>query len=107
MFDRLKALMLLDECTGDDIWPLEYCRDKGIPEDWLDEMADSYESGFQSERQKIYYEDRLVNQFHGVHDRDLAFKLAEFLGVDTVAATRSAFDRRTEVRALKEAVEEL
>lgn len=103
MFDRLRAMMLLDECTGDDIWPVEYCRSVGVPESWLEELADCFESGFLAERQKIYLADRLVNQFYGVHDRDLAFKLGEFLGIDVMEVTRGAWDRRTEVRALQEA----
>ena len=71
------------------------------------ELADCFESGFQSELQKIYVEgDRPVNQFHGVHDLQLAYKLGEFLGVDVQRVTATAIGDTREVQAIKEAVEE-
>ena len=107
MLSRLKARMCLDECVGDEIWSVELCRQKGIPEDWIDEMQDCFESGFRSDRETIYFEARPVNQYHGIRDRDLAFQLAKFLGVETGRATQSALGTRAEVAALKEAADEL
>ena len=107
MLTRLKARMLLDECVGDEIWSADLCRQKQIPGDWIDEMADCYESGFRTDRETIYHEARHVNQYHGIRDRDLAFKLAEFLGVETQRATELALGLRAEVAALKEAADEL
>jgi hypothetical protein len=106
MLDRLKALMLLSECNGRDIWPVELCREKGIPESWIEDLADCFESGFQSPLQTIYLDDQLVNQFWGVHDLQLARKLGEYLGVDVQRATELALGREAEVRAIQAAVEE-
>ena len=99
--------MLLAECTGRDIWPLELCREKGIPEAWIEQLADCFESGFASELETIYFEDAPVNQYHGVQDLHLAHKLGEYLGVDTVAVTETKFGRLAEVRAIQEAADEL
>jgi hypothetical protein len=106
MLDRLKAQMLLSECNGRDIWPVELCREKGIPDAWIDELADRFESGFQSPFQTIYVGDRLTNQFYGVHDLHLAYKLGEYLGVPTEQVTAGVFGRVAEVRAIQQAVEE-
>ena len=103
---RMKALVLLGECVGDEIWPVDICRQKGIPSVWIEELAEAFESGFRSDSQTIYYEGQVVNQYHGVSDRDLAYKLAEYLGVDTQRATVGALGRIAEVTALKEAVDE-
>ncbi len=102
----MKALVLLGECIGDEIWPVGMCQGKGVPQAWIDELSDAFESGFRSDRQTIYYEGKQVHQYHGVSDRDLAYKLAEFLGVDTARATVSSLGRIAEVRALKEAIDE-
>lgn len=87
---RDRALKLLAECTGNDIWSLEYCRDAGVPEDWLAELAEIYESGFQTDRETIYCEDRIVNQYHGVRDVHLAVKLGQLLGIDVLRITAGA-----------------
>ena len=102
---RMKALVLLGECIGDEIWPIELCERKGLPRDWIDELSNAFESGFRTDRQTIYYEGKVVNQYHGVSDRDLAYKLAEFLGVDTSRA-KNSLGRIAEVQSLKEAVDE-
>ena len=52
--DRLKALSLLDECTGVDIWPVEYCRERGVPEAWIEALADAYESGYETPWHTIF-----------------------------------------------------
>ena len=106
MLDRLKAQVLLDECTGDDIWAVELCKQKGIPAVWIEELTDAYESGFNSDRETIYYGERIVNQFEGVRDVDLAIRLAAYLGVDVEYVVASAFSRAAVVASLKEAVEE-
>ena len=106
MLNRLKALMLLSECNGRDIWPVELCRQKGIPEPWIEELTDCFESGFATLLQQIHVDSGLVNQFYGVADLQLAFKLGEYLGVDTQRATETALGREAEVRAIREAVED-
>jgi hypothetical protein len=98
--------MLLDECQGDEIWPVELCRQKGIPETWILELQECFESGFRRDCDTIYYEGQMTNQFHGIRDRDLAFRLAEFLGVDTARATVLALSAQAEVTALRESVDE-
>ena len=103
---RMKALVLLGQCRGDEIWPVAVCRQAGVPAGWIEELAEAFESGFRSDSQTIYYEGNVVNQYHGVSDRDLAYKLAEYLGVDTDRATVGALGRVAEVMALKEAIDE-
>ncbi len=105
MLDRLRALMLLSECNGRDIWPVELCREKGVPEAWIDELASAVESGFRSPLQTIYVDDQLTNQFFGVQDLHLAYKLGEYLGVDTQQVTSSALGRVAEVQSIKDALE--
>ena len=105
--NRLTALTLLGECTGDEIWSVEYCGQAGVPEVWIDELNDCFESGFRFDRDTIYYENRTVHQFHGVRDVDLAFRLAEYLGVDTARVTANALGRTAEVLALQDAIDEL
>jgi hypothetical protein len=107
MLTALKAQILLSECTGDTIWPIDMCHSKGIPESWIAELADVYESGFRSDDQTIHHAGRVVNQFEGVRDIDLAVRLAEFLGVDAGPYLAASLSRAAVVHALKEAVEEL
>lgn len=106
MISRLKALTLLEECTGVDIWPIDYCRQRGIPEEWIEELADAFESGYENDRDTIYYKDRPINQFHGILDFDLAIRLGLSLGVDVERVTATAMTRPATVKAIKEAVEE-
>ncbi|MEM9413179.1 MAG: hypothetical protein AAGA30_18870 [Planctomycetota bacterium] len=105
--DEIKAQLLLAKCRGDEIWSIETCREEGIPQVWIDELSDAFESGFDSDRNTIYVESQKVNQYHGVQDLHLAFKLAEFLGVDCQAATQFSVSRTSQVSALKDAFEEL
>lgn len=107
MLTRIKALMLLAECRGDEIWSVELCQQKGIPAAWVDELADAFESGFDRDRDIIYENRRATNQYHGVSDLHLAYKLAAYLGVDVERAAATALGREAEVRALREAVDEL
>jgi len=104
---RLQALQLLTQCVGDEIWSVELCRSQGVPDDWIEDLADCYESGFRSNRETIYYDNQMINQYHGIRDLDLAYRLANFLGVETERVTQSVLGPRSEVRALQEAVEEL
>ena len=99
--------MLLAECRGDEIWSPQLCRQKGVPEAWIEELADCYESGFRTDRDTIYRQQQVTNQYHGLRDLDLAHKLADFLGVDTQRATELALGREAEIRALQEAADEL
>ncbi len=98
--------MLLMKCTGDEIWSVELCRESGVPEIWIEELKRCYESGFDTDRNTIYVDEQLTNQYYGVLDLHLAYKLAEFLGVDWESETRFVLGRRAEVRAVQEAVEE-
>ena len=107
MLSRIKARMLLSECRGDEIWSAATCREQGVPESWIEELSEAYESGFRSDRETIYEDGHVTNQYHGVHDLRLAHRLADFLGVDTKRVTELAFSRESEVRALQEAVDEL
>ena len=93
-------------CTGDEIWSIDTCRNEGIPEIWIEELRDTFESGFDTDRNTIYVEDQVTNQYHGVLDLHLAYKLSEFLGVDWREITQLVLGRKAEVKALQEAVEE-
>ncbi|MCA9128854.1 MAG: hypothetical protein KDB22_17330 [Planctomycetales bacterium] len=103
---RLKALHLLAECTGDDLWSVSHCRLRGVPDHWISELTDCFESGFDSDRNTIYLDDRVTNQFHGLRDIDLARKLADFLGVDCDSLEHRAMTRQQLVHLIKQAVEE-
>ena len=50
---RLKALHLLAECTGDDLWSVSHCRLRGVPDHWISELTDCFESGFDSDRNTL------------------------------------------------------
>ena len=104
MLNRLKALTLLSECTGDDIWSIEHCRARGVPEMWIEELADCFESGFRSDAQTIYVERRVVNQYQGIRDIDLALKLGEYLGVAVGELHAISASRSRLVSAIREAV---
>ena len=106
MISRLKAHILLTECTGRDIWSVETCRERGIPEAWIAELADAHESGFERDRDTIYHEGQPTNQYHGVHDLRLARQLAEVLGLDLIRARALSVDDTSEVRLLQEAADD-
>ena len=105
--DEIKAQMLLMKCNGNEIWSLDTCQLEGIPESWIEELQDAFESGFDADRNTIYVGDKVVNQYQGVQDLKLAYKLAEFLGVDSQQATQFCTSRTGQVTALQEAFEEL
>jgi hypothetical protein len=104
--DRLKALLLLDQCDGDEIWSLETCREKGVPEEWIKELSDCFESGFDDDRMTIYIGDRVTNQYLGVRAVDLARELGLELGLPMAQIVTRAGSRRELVRAIQEAAEE-
>ena len=91
------------ECTGRDIWSIKVCLEKRVPQQWINELADCFESGFRHDRQTIYDNESKTNQFEGVFDRDLAIKLAQFLGIDAQSVTAMALSPEQEVSELKEA----
>ena len=104
--------MLLLKCTGDNIWSIATCRKERIPEIWIEELRDCFESGFETDRNTIYVDDDLIgekmtNQYEGVLDLHLAYKLAEYLGIDWKSETATALGRQAEVEALKDALDEL
>ncbi len=101
---RHRALALLSECTGDDIWSVQHCRDRGVPEWWIDELADAFESSFRTRSQTIYVDNQPTNQYHGVRDVDLAIRLAQSMGLDVDRVVATALGRRGIVQAIKEAV---
>lgn len=106
MLNRLKALSLLSECTGDDIWSLEHCRLRGLPEAWIEELSDCFESGFRMNSQTIYVERQATNQYEGIRDVDLALKLGAFLGVRVDRLQALWPTRIGLVEAIREAVVE-
>ena len=107
MLDPITAQMLLLKCTGDEIWTEQTCREAGIPDLWIEELVDNFESGFDSDRNSIYVEDQIVNQYRGILDLHLAYRLAEFLGIDWQRVTAGALTRRSEVAALQAELDEL
>jgi len=106
MLNRLKALCLLSECTGDDIWSIEHCQQRGIPQTWIDELSDGFESGFRRDSQTIYLDGCPINQYQGVRDIDLARRLGEYLGVDIASLEAGAHTRAQLVFAIQQAIEE-
>ncbi len=106
MISRSHALNLLSQCDGEEIWSLEFCRIQQVPEAWISELRDAYESGYQNDRQTIYYDGRPVTQFEGVLAVDLAARLGKVLGVDMIRIVDRYHDRSTIVTAIREAVEE-
>ena len=105
--DQISAQMLLLKCQGDEIWDLDTCRSAGVPESWIEELCERFESGFDSDRNTIYHENRMVNQYEGISDLSLAYKLAEYLGIDWERASARAISRRGIVAAIKTELDEL
>jgi hypothetical protein len=63
--DPISAQMLLLKCHGNEIWDEHTCRSSGVPQAWIDELIENYESGFDSDRNTIYADNQLVNQYRG------------------------------------------
>lgn len=106
MIRRDRALAILQECSGDEIWGVDHCRLRGVPERWITELQDAFESAFADDRHTIYVGDRPTNQYHGVRDVDLARKCGESLGVDVSRVTAATITRRDSVVAIKQALME-
>ncbi|GIW98239.1 MAG: hypothetical protein KatS3mg111_1572 [Pirellulaceae bacterium] len=104
--DRLRALDLLSECTGDHIWSVEYCRRRGVPEAWIAALADAFESNYFEDEQTIYIGNMATNQYHGVRDVDLAMRIGELWGVDVDRLAAVSFSRAALVEAIRQAIEE-
>ncbi len=105
--DPIAAQMLLLKCRGDEIWDEDACRAARLPEAWIEELKDRFESGFDSDRNSIYVKGRLVNQYEGISDLHLAYKLAEYLGIDWQRVTANAISRTAQVDAIKAEIDEL
>ncbi len=105
--NAISAQMLLLKCQGDEIWPREVCLAAGVPPIWIDELVEQYESGFDTDQNTIYKDGRVINQFQGVSDLLLAYKLADYIGIDWQNVTRHIVCRSAKVTALKEALDEL
>ncbi len=108
----VNAQLLLLKCNGDEIWPEHVCVAAGVPQAWIEELIDQYESGFDTDRNTIYVADggagqKMTNQFRGVSDLLLAYKIAEQLGIDWRRETAHLMDRTSKVNALKEALDEI
>jgi len=101
---RHRVLALLAECTGDEIWSAEHCRLRRVPQQWIDELADAYESGFDDDRQTIYTDAGRTNQYHGIRDVDLARKLAQSIGIRVSDHDAARLGRTRLVQAIKDAV---
>ncbi|MDG1874157.1 MAG: hypothetical protein P8J27_09610 [Mariniblastus sp.] len=106
-FDSVSAQMLLLKCTGDEIWNEETCRQEGVPDLWIKELKDCFESGYNSDRNTIYHKEKMVNQYEGVLDLHLAYKLAEYLGIDWKQVTATSIGRRDQVKSIIAELDEL
>ena len=107
IMNAISAQMLLLKCEGDEIWPEDVCLAAGIPQVWIDELVEQYESGFDTDQNTIYKDGQIVNQFKGVSDLLLAYKLADYIGIDWQKETGQIISRTGKVDALKEALDEL
>ncbi len=107
MLNRLKALTLLSECTGDDIWSVEHCQQRGIPPEWIEELADCYESGYDRNSQTIYYQIAWSINITVCAMWTLRLKLGEFLGIDVEELIALAPSRARLVLAIRQAIEDM
>ena len=106
MLSEIDSLALLEKCRGDEIWSLEYCESVGIPDIWIHELSDRFESGFDRDRNTIYVDGQVTNHYEGVRDLDVAYKIAQQFSIDTEAIRSTIPDRCRQVKAIKEAIEE-
>ena len=58
---RHRALAILTKCVGNEIWSVSHCRDAGVPEVWIEELSDVFESGFKTDSQTIYVGNDVTN----------------------------------------------
>ncbi|MCU0716062.1 MAG: hypothetical protein MUD03_08035 [Pirellula sp.] len=104
--DRSNLLNWLAECTGDDVWSIDYCKRSGIPDSWIRDLSEIYESGFKTSKEVLYHEGKRIHQYRGIRDSDLARRISQQLGYPVEAIERSALSPSDLVRRIKEAVEE-
>jgi hypothetical protein len=107
MFDRFSAELLLTRCRGDEVWSREHAREMGVPESWIAELSDCYESGFDHNQNTLYTDQGLVNQYHGISDLMVAYRAAEYLGINTSRIRSQPLSRRGQVDQLKAELDEL
>ena len=107
MFDRYSAELLLTRCRGDEVWSPDHAIEMGVPESWIESLLDCYESGFDLNQNTLYTDSGLVNQYHGIADLDVAYRAAEFLGIDTERIRRLPLSRLGQVEQLKAELDEL
>lgn len=101
---RHRALAILDECTGHHVWSPEHCALRGVPAGWVEQLGDTYESGFRHDSQTLYTDEGVTNQYRGVRDVDLAVRIGRELGVDVQRILSIRSSRTGIVAAIKEAV---
>jgi hypothetical protein len=101
---RDRALALLSQCRGDEIWSVQHCREQGVPEAWIEDLADAFESGYRSDHERIYVGSDRTNQYHGLRDLDLAIRLGETMGLRVDRVTANVLGRRAVVDAIKQAI---
>lgn len=106
MMSRAQALSLLSLCDGDEIWSIEDCRKHRIPEAWVRELADAFESNPAIDAETIFQNGKALNQYQGVRAIDLAVKLANVLGVRLDPHVLQTADRRGLVEHIRETLEE-
>ncbi len=104
MIPRHRALAILTECKGDEIWSVEHCLSRGVPQSWIDELVDTFESGFRTDRETIYIGDVKTNHYRGVRDVDLAIRLATTMGLDVDRVTALRLGRHGIVTAIKQSI---
>lgn len=106
-----QAYALLDACDGNEVWSVAMCRQRGVPESWIERLADAFESDLSRPDMTLHVDaDRglaATNQYHGVRDVDIARAVADQLGVDRKGLETRGRTRRGIVRAIREAIEEL
>lgn len=106
MISRAHALHLLQLCDGEEIWSVDYCRRQKVPERWIQDLRNAYESGFADNSETIYYGGRIVNQFEGILAVDVAVRSARILGFDPKDILQTHLSREAIVRAIQERIEE-
>ncbi len=106
MINRSTLLYWLAECTGDDVWSIEYCKKSGIPDSWIRDLSEIYESGFKTSKEILYHKGNRIHQYQGIRDCDLARRIAQQLGYSVEAIERTALSQSDLVRRIKETIEE-
>ncbi len=75
-----------------------------VPQQWITELSDAFESNFQRDSDSIYTDDGRTNQYHGVRDVDLAIRLAQSIGIQVDSSSLARYGRSRLVQAIKDAV---